>query len=621
VGGSATEDRRERKCKEVVQGAAKGFTALLIKTQRGTLHMKKLKRTLGNLLFLLEPWWKHGRLLLLGKLALPLLLAPALAYIDVRTLQAIIDSFVAGNSLRATLITAAVFEGSWLALNIIRWVFLLGYERWKLQEVRNKITRSVYAQVALTDYKYFDNPEFYNDFTFAAGEFTARSAAAVDFICGLTASVTVGVTMVAYLAGQGVLIILITALCSAACICTQSKISKCGVDRAAESVPSERKMAYVFRLIYQKNFAADARSTGIFRSVTELFDKGSDGQVRTYKKYAKPFVTWNLLNFIPHTLMELAVLAYLIVRAYAANNTIGALTGMFAAAKRLYGQLDQFVTHSGTAVELNLYAEKVRNFFELKSEIEPSSGGCAAPEGALSLELHGVSFAYPNSDFALRNVNISIAAGEKIAIVGENGAGKTTLSKLLLRLYDIDGGEILYNGTAVADYDVHALRRKIGVAFQTPQLYALTVRDNMQVYQSASDETLRSVLNAVGLDLELDHEVTREFNENGIMLSGGQTQKLGLSRLLVGEFGLLLLDEPSSALDPIAEYEMTKLMFDLSRTTTIMVAHRLSTIRYADRIYLISSGEVAEQGTHDELIALGGKYAEMFAKQAENYVG
>ena len=122
------------------------------------------------------------------------------------------------------------------------------------------------------------------------------------------------------------------------------------------------------------------------------------------------------------------------------------------------------------------------------------------------------------------------------------------------------------------------------------------------------------------MNFSLDSEVTREFDDNGVVLSGGQIQKFGLAKLLHGEFGLLLLDEPSSSLDPIAEYELTKLIFEQSRTTTIMVAHRLSTIRNADRIYLMDSSGVAEKGTHDELMARNGKYAEMFAKQAENYV-
>jgi len=204
--------------------------------------------------------------------------------------------------------------------------------------------------------------------------------------------------------------------------------------------------------------------------------------------------------------------------------------------------------------------------------------------------------------------------------VGENGAGKSTLAKLLLRLYDPDEGDILYNERPIGDYDVHRLRRKIGVAFQDPQVYAFTVRENMTLYNRADDDTLRDVLRRAGLDLNLDSQVTREFDREGAVLSGGQAQKLGLTRLLHGQFGLLLLDEPSSALDPLAEYQMTRLIFRQTEVTTIMVAHRLSTVRNADRIYLVDAGRIAECGTHGELMALGGKYAEMFNRQAEEYV-
>jgi len=142
----------------------------------------------------------------------------------------------------------------------------------------------------------------------------------------------------------------------------------------------------------------------------------------------------------------------------------------------------------------------------------------------------------------------------------------------------------------------------------------------MEMYNSAGDDVLRNVLNKTGLDIEPDNEVTREFDSNGVIFSGGQAQKLGLTRLLHGGFGLLLLDEPSAALDPLAEYKMAKLIFEQSSTTTIMVAHRLSTIRGADRIYLMAGGSIAECGSHDELMKLNGKYAQMFRVQAEKYM-
>jgi len=327
-----------------------------------------------------------------------------------------------------------------------------------------------------------------------------------------------------------------------------------------------------------------------------------------------------MLQFCAWHLCEFAQLAWLIYCVYARGLGLGAVAGMFAAAVKLNNQFNSFVGVSAKAMEAGLYADKIREFFRLPSKIEPRKGGAEPPDGPLALELRDVSFAYPGAGFALKRINMAVRPGEKIAIVGENGAGKSTLAKLLLRLYDADGGEILYNGAPVRTYDAHRLRRRIGVAFQDPQVYALTVRENMTLYNSADDGTLQDVLCRAGLDLDLDSQVTREFDGEGVVLSGGQAQKLGLTRLLHGDFGLLLLDEPSSALDPLAEYRMTRLIFGQGGTTTVMVAHRLSTVRGADRIYLVDGGCITECGTHGELMALEGKYAEMFHRQAEEYV-
>ena len=267
------------------------------------------------------------------------------------------------------------------------------------------------------------------------------------------------------------------------------------------------------------------------------------------------------------------------------------------------------------------YAQKVQRFFDTDSTIEASTDGEKASDGPFSVRFDHVSYRYGgNDEFAIRDLSLAIAPGEKIAIVGENGAGKTTLTKLLLRLYDADGGTVQINGRPIADYDVSTLRGRIGIAFQQSRLYALSVRENMTAYADADDARLKSCLEEVGLRLSLDAQVTKEFDENGAVLSGGDAQRLCLTRLLHSEFGLLILDEPSSALDPIAEYRIAKLIFDRSPTTTVMVAHRLSTVVDANRIYLLSDGRIIESGTHAELMAQNGKYREMFLKQAEGYL-
>jgi len=238
-----------------------------------------------------------------------------------------------------------------------------------------------------------------------------------------------------------------------------------------------------------------------------------------------------------------------------------------------------------------------------------------------------MSFGYEGAKFGIEGLNLAIPAGGRIAIVGENGAGKSTLTKLLLRLYDVDSGSVMINGRDIREYDIHALRRKIGIAYQDVRVLAMSLRANLTAYNDATDEQLSEIMAKLGLEEVLDKiggdfdtMVSREFTEDGAVLSGGEAQRIAIARLFTGPFGLLLLDEPSSALDPLAEYNLMKLILDKANTaTTIMVAHRLSTVRDFDVIYHIENGKVIETGTHDELMDAKGKYYLMFTRQAENY--
>ena len=229
-------------------------------------------------------------------------------------------------------------------------------------------------------------------------------------------------------------------------------------------------------------------------------------------------------------------------------------------------------------------------------------------------------YRYGGSDeFAIRDLSLAIAPGEKIAIVGENGAGKTTLTKLLLRLYDADGGTVQINGRPIADYDVSTLRGRIGIAFQQSRLYALSVRENMTAYADADDARLKSCLEEVGLGFLWTRRSRRSSTKRrgalGRRRAAPMPDAAAAQRIWAAH-----PRRPSSALDPIAEYRIAKLIFDRSPTTTVMVAHRLSTVVDADRIYLLSDGRIIESGTHAELMAQNGKYREMFLKQAEGYL-
>ncbi|MDR0859399.1 MAG: ABC transporter ATP-binding protein/permease [Oscillospiraceae bacterium] len=583
--------------------------------------MKKLTRGFSNVAFLLKPQLKYGWLIQIFNLLREAVLSPIADIAVVTVAEAVISAVQAGKTFREVLFAAGIRLAICFGATLIGWIGVDFYERWKHNAVEGEIERMIYRQALNIDLKEMDDPKFFDAYKLATEEFVAKSSNAVYMVSWFIGSLASIGVMAAVLASSSLLLVAIVVVTTGLNMATQIYWNAKSGERSKNAVKPRRKQDYMRRLLFNTGVAADLRATDVTAPLMSMFSSAIADRIANAKKYMSREFAVDIFQSLLGSSTTFIIVIYV---AWGLMNgriaDIGVFATMLAAAQTLSGRLQNLSYVFTQLNEASVYAEQVRSFFDIKSEIEPLTTGAEPPEGAFSVELRNVSFAYPNSEFALKDISLKIPPNAKIAIVGENGAGKTTLSKLLLRLYDIDSGEIFFNNTEIKSYNPHKLRRKIGVAFQTPNMYALTVSGNMQVYNTADADVLQAALDALKLDKALDAEVTREFDENGVMFSGGEAQKLALARLLTGDFGLLLLDEPSSALDPLAEYEMTKLIFEKSRTTAIMVAHRLSTIRHADRIYLIANGSVAEQGTHEELLALKGKYYEMFTKQAENYV-
>lgn len=220
-------------------------------------------------------------------------------------------------------------------------------------------------------------------------------------------------------------------------------------------------------------------------------------------------------------------------------------------------------------------------------------------------------------------------AGERIAIVGYNGAGKTTLIKLLMRLYDTTNGEILYNGRSIRDFVPEKYREHIGSVFQDYKVFAASIAENVigGEYTDNDEEAVMWALKAASFDEKLGQlpngihsQLTTEFSKEGVGLSGGESQKIAIARVFARPFELIIMDEPSSALDPIAEYELNQsILKNAEGRTVIFISHRLATTRMADKIYMFDHGKIVEQGSHDELMIQNGKYAGMYRVQAKKY--
>ena len=592
--------------------------------------MKSLSKQFKNIAWICKPFWRYGKIYIILSILVLGLYSPIDDIIYVRFPEIMINLLSAGKSFSYIAVVAAIICGTSFANNTIRKMARVYFTK-KQAEINLKVNRDIYEKSLQLDYKYIDSPEYYNTYAWAVGEYAKQVNKGREFLVSFFQCVFSLVALVTIIAALGPWILLVEVIQMVLHTLINKQMNRNAIAQKEATVPLDRRLDYFHRLFYMKDYAADMKSTPLRKSVFREYAETGKRKLSVVGTFAWKAEFWNMVHEIIFCVTELFIVLYL-VRSIVSGRIpeVGMYMTLMLSFYRLDSKIDVLTYLMRDASILSMNAEKIKAFFTIQSEIETNDeyAGSAPDRGNFSVELRNAGFSYENSEFSLSGLNLAVRPGEKIAIVGENGAGKSTFVKLLLRLYDVTEGEIYINGKSIREYDVQLLRQRIGVAFQNTNIYAMSFADNISLYGDVTEKAMHETAEQLGLDAVLEKnrtdyhaELTREFHENGIMLSGGEAQKVALARVMSRDFGLLLLDEPSSALDPIAEYKMSQAILSAAnKSTTIIVAHRLSTIRDADRIVVLDRGTICEIGSHEELMALNGKYCEMFTKQAENYV-
>ncbi len=411
------------------------------------------------------------------------------------------------------------------------------------------------------------------------------------------------------------------------------RISHLDYARNKDMAPHNRRIAYINRVMYLPEYAKEMRLTGVFALMRKQYREAITGVADVTKKYTKKAAVLHWLyvmftfTFIFEGLLIYGAYRTLVSRSMTLAQLSVITSMMVSTTWILIG-----FTESLTALFKNgLFVEYLRTFLEYKERIPEDADGADPGTEIQSIEFKNVSFSYKDKE-VIKNLSMEFRGGKTYALVGHNGAGKTTLIKLLLRFYDPTEGQILLNGRDIREYNLRKYRALFATAFQDHRMFSMTVAENVimgeNVPAKEREEKVNEALRLAGaydkvmsLPKGINTILTREFDDEGAMLSGGEFQKIVVARAFVRECPFKVFDEPSSALDPIAEAQLFDNIYESCRKNTLVfISHRLSSVQNADWVYLLADGTVKEEGTHRKLMEKKGLYADMYTKQAKNYL-
>ncbi len=522
------------------------------------------------------------------------------------------------------------------AFSIVSYV-LTGYEEAvqfkEIMVVQHYLMRKIYNKAINVDLYCYENPEFYDNYTKANAEILNRFTDILYNIIWMISIIVSAIISISVIIAYEPIVFIIVIIPVILERFIDSKYTRAKFDRNKETTPYSRQMDYVDRMVYLQDYAKDLRLSSIFGPVMKNFHNALDMTVKIMKQYGFKigfcrFLKTILMGFVVFFAVQaLTIYKFLKFGAYG----LAGITRLINASSELTGILGSLSWASASFYENGIFIENLKVFLEYEPKIVEDPEGKIPENKEHKISIKDVSFCYEGAkNPVLEHISMEIQPKQKIALVGHNGAGKSTLVKLLMRLYDVSDGKIELDGMDIKDYKLSEYRHMFGTIFQDFKIFAMSVAENVLLDEAKNPQDVEKAIEALkasgiyekvkGFEKGIDTLLTKEFSEDGVIMSGGEFQKLAVARVFAKESSIAILDEPSSALDPISEYEMFESMMKACEDkTVIFVSHRLSSAVMADKIYMLENGGIIEEGSHHELMELNGKYAEMFRMQAEKY--
>ena len=491
------------------------------------------------------------------------------------------------------------------------------------ERVVSLLHRELFDKLQSADMANYDSAEMYTTVTLANEEIAKRPLEATDnLFCQVECLIAVCTIIIGTIqANWFVSGICMVSFAVGACL---TNIQSKKVVRYDEDMKiKDKKLSLLRRLLYLPEYAKDNRLSHVHEifladygaAVKEKEEIAADSgkQIANLSFLQQMFCNAFCIDFLISFYLSMVVLMF-------GKLSISDFVIAINAGAQIQQKLESLTGILSDFLKNGRFAERIRSIDKIQCNIEAAAGECPV-DRMQTLSMKKVTFFYPDGTLGLSDIDLTIQKGSKVAIVGSNGSGKSTLIKLLLRFYDATSGEILQNGTDIRNLDLASYRSQFGVAFQDFNIYAASVKNNVCMGDKVNEDRLIHALDKAGLSdsiRDLDAQLTREFDENGILFSGGLLQRLALARVFYQDSDIVIMDEPTAAMDVFFERQFYDTVFEnLKEKTVIFISHRLSSVTACDKIIFMDHGKILEEGTHECLMNLQGGYCKLFHAQFE----